>query len=125
MERGGRAHVVFLVAELTELAYELGVEVERMRGIEDGIQVSSLSSWWMAVRLPRMGKTKVEWRINAIEYTSLEFQGANWTKGRNVGAIRTQMVFKVMRMDELMEEKVKDEGKGPGPGPRPGNNNVQ
>lgn len=35
------------------------------------------------------------------------------------------MVFKVMRMDELMEEKVKDEGKGPGPGPRPGNNNVQ
>lgn len=37
MERGGRAHVVFLVADLTELAYELGVEVERMRGIEDGI----------------------------------------------------------------------------------------
>lgn len=34
------------------------------------------------------------------------------------------MVFKVMRMDELMEEKVKDEG-GPGPEPRPGNNNVQ
>lgn len=31
-------------------------------------------------------------------------------------------MFKVMRMDEPMEEKVKDEGKGPGPGP--GNNSV-
>lgn len=37
MERGGRAHDVFLVADLTELAYELGVEAEGMRGIEDGI----------------------------------------------------------------------------------------
>lgn len=34
-------------------------------------------------------------------------KGGNWTRGRNTGNIRTEVMFKVTRMDELMEEKVK------------------